>query len=51
MNDDKEMNQERFWALYAEYCLEAAERAALVVFGPGTPESFEEFVAWRKDEN
>jgi len=52
MNDDKE----RFWAdhragtLYAEYCLEAGE-GGMLVFGPGTPESFTEFVAWRKDEN
>ncbi len=37
MNDYKEM--------YAEYCLKAGDRSRL---GPGTPESFEEFVAWRK---
>ena len=56
-----EMTEERFWALYAEYCAGAGARPAgrvgapveagedgMLVFGPGTPESFAEFVAWRK---
>jgi hypothetical protein len=37
MNDYREM--------YAEYCMEVGDRSRL---GPGRPESFTEFVAWRK---
>ena len=32
-------------AMYAEYCFEAGDRSRL---GPGTPQGFTEFVAWRK---
>ena len=46
----KEMTMNDYRTMYAEYCLEAGEGGAPAVcrLGPGTPESFTEFVAWRK---
>jgi hypothetical protein len=41
----KEMTMNDYKAMYVEYRLKAGNRSRL---GPGTPESFEEFVAWRK---
>ena len=41
----KEMTMDAYKVMYAEYCMEVGDRSRL---GPGTPESFTEFVAWRK---
>ena len=49
---NKEMTMNDYRAMYAEYCMEGADRSRLgsgpVGLGPWPPESFTEFVAWRK---
>ena len=45
MMRNKEMTMNDYRAMYAEYCFEVGDRSRL---GAGTPESFTEFVAWRK---